>query len=199
MSDELHVPVNQPVRLVITSEDVLHSVYVPAFRVKMDAVPGRFTKAWFDATQTGEYPLFCAEYCGTDHSNMNTIVVVHERGQFEKWLEDAANYIDRIAEGDVVALSEAGRDLYRRKGCLQCHSIDGTVKNGPTFKGMFGKVEPMRDGSQVEVEENYIRESVLDPQAKVLAGFDPIMPTFKGKLKDKEILAIIEYIKSLKE
>lgn len=199
VSGDLHVPANRPIQLVMTSEDVIHSMYIPAFRVKMDVVPGRYSKLWFEAETPGEYPLFCAEYCGTSHSDMIATVVVHEPGEFETWLEDAANYIARIADDDYQALAEAGRDLYQRRGCVQCHSTDGTRKNGPSFQGVWGKEEPMADGSTVTVDENYVRESILEPQAKIRAGYDPVMPTYQGKLSDKEITALIEFIKTLKE
>lgn len=190
---DLHAPIETPVELVTTSDDVTHSVYIPAFRLKMDAVPGRYNNVWFQATQAGEYPLFCAEYCGTNHSNMVTTVHVHEKGDFEAWLEDASNFVDRMPP------AEAGEKLFNIRGCKQCHSIDGSANNGPTFKNLWGKTEPLRDGSEVLVDENYVRESLMDPNAKIRKGFDAIMPTFKGKLKDKEITAIIEFIKTLKD
>ncbi|MDP8246019.1 MAG: cytochrome c oxidase subunit II [Candidatus Hinthialibacter antarcticus] len=190
---DLHAPIETPVELVITSDDVTHSVYIPAFRLKMDAVPGRYNNVWFQATQAGEYPLFCAEYCGTDHSNMISTVFVHEKGDFEVWLEDASNFVDRMPP------AEAGERLYKIRGCAQCHSIDGTANDGPTFKNIWGKTEPLRDGSSVVVDENYVRESLMDPNAKIRKGFDAIMPTYQGKLKDKEITAIIEFIKTLKD
>jgi cytochrome c oxidase subunit 2 len=189
----LHVPVDEPVKLVMTSEDVIHSLYIPAFRTKMDLVPGRYTTTWFEATKPGTYVLFCAEYCGTGHSDMGALVIVHPPGEFEAWLADAGNIVDRMSP------SQAGELLYNTRGCKQCHSIDGSAGIGPTFKGVFGHSYPMKDGEQVTADENYIRESILDPQAKIVAGFDPVMPTYKGKLKDNEITAIIEFIKTLKE
>ncbi len=197
-TNDLHIPVDRPVKLVMTSEDVIHSMFIPNFRVKQDVVPGRYSTLWFHATELGEYDLFCAEYCGTDHSNMIGTVYVHEAAEFEKWLEDAANYIARIPDNDFIALAEAGKDMYKRKGCMQCHTIDGGVDDGPTFYNIFGKQEQMTDGSTITVDENYIRESILEPQAKIVQGFEPVMPTYQGKLKDKEITAIIEFIKTLK-
>ena len=189
---ELHVPVGEPVKLVMTSEDVIHSLYVPAFRVKMDLVPGRYSTAWFEATETGSFDLYCAEYCGTGHSDMTTRVVVHEPDEFEKWLEDASNWID------TVPPAQAGETLVSgRAGCAQCHTVDGRAHTGPTFKGLFGTDRPLADGSTVTADENYIRESILEPNAKVVAGYQAIMPTGKGRLKDKEITAIIEYLKTL--
>lgn len=188
----LHVPVDQPVQLVMTSEDVIHSLYIPAFRTKMDAVPGRYTKTWFEANKVGQYVIFCAEYCGTGHSDMSAFVIVHQPGEFEKWLEDAGNFVDRMSPAD------AGQLLFTTRGCTQCHKIDGTDDIGPTLNGLFGKKRVMVDRTEITAEENYIRESIVNPQAKIIAGFDPVMPTYKGKLKDKEITVIIEYIKTLK-
>ncbi len=187
----LHVPVNTPVDLTLTAEDVIHSLFIPAFRVKKDVVPGRYNKAWFEATRTGEYTVYCAEYCGRSHSDMLAKVIVHEPGGYEKWLEEAANWIDKLAP------AEAGERLYTSLGCLACHSIDGGVRVGPTFKGLFGHPVPLRGGGEAVADENYIRESILDPATKVVAGFEPVMPTYKGRIKDKEITAIIEYLKTL--
>jgi cytochrome c oxidase subunit 2 len=188
----LHVPLNTPVRLVLSSVDVIHSLYIPAFRIKMDAVPGRYTQMWFNATQAGEFQIFCAEYCGTSHSDMLTKVVVHEPGGYEKWLEEQ----QRNNEG--ASPVELGAKLYEKQGCQTCHSTDGSIKVGPSFKALFAKKEVMADDSTVVVEENYLRESMMEPQAKIVKGFGPVMPTFKGKLSDRQITGLIEYIKSLK-
>jgi len=190
---DLHVPVDQPIRLLMTSDDVIHSLYIPAFRLKMDIVPGRYTKTWFHATETGKHQLYCAEYCGTQHSTMLAKVVVHPRGEFEKWLEEAANFLERMTP------AEGGELLVQRRGCLQCHSLDGTARVGPTFKGVFGTQQAMVSGQNVTVDENYILESILEPMAKIRAGYKPVMPTYKGQLKDEEITAIIAFIKTLKE
>ncbi len=190
--DVLHVPVGKPVRIIINSVDVIHSLYIPAFRVKQDAVPGRYTELWFQATQTGEFPVECAEYCGTGHSAMLTKVVVHPAGQFEPWLDHANE-----AANNKPPL-ELGEELYDKQGCNACHSTDGSKKIGPSWKGIYGEETTLTDGSKVKVDDNYIKESILDPQAKVVSGFGPVMPTFKGKLSDKQIAGLIEYIKSLK-
>lgn len=192
VDNNLHVPHGRPVELTMTSEDVIHSLFVPAFRVKMDLVPERYTKAWFEATEPGTYRLYCAEYCGTEHSNMVANVIVHEAGEFEAWLEDASNFLDKLPP------AEAGKLLYERRGCIQCHTTDGTPKAGPSFKGIFGTEQGLADGSVVTVDENYIRESLLEPLAKVRAGYRPVMPTYRGQLKDAEITVLIEFIKSLK-
>lgn len=190
VDEKLHVPVGRPVRLVLSSEDVIHSFFVPEFRVKRDAVPGRYTKTWFEATRPGEYDIFCAEYCGTSHSDMHSTVVVHPPGDFEKWLAGAADFLSKLPP------AEAGGKLFGSRGCAQCHSVDGRAGIGPTLKDLFGHPVPLRGGGNVVADENYIRESILEPQAKVVAGFEPVMPTYKGRLKDKEIGAIIEYLKS---
>ncbi len=191
--ENLHAPVDTPVRLVLTSEDVIHSFYVPDFRLKSDVVPGRYSKAWFEATEPGEYQIFCAEYCGTGHSDMLASVIIHEPGGFEKWLAAAADFID------TMPLDQAGKRLYEQRGCAQCHSIDGSGKTGPTFKNLFGSTHLLTDRTEITVEEDYIRESILDPQAKLVAGYQPVMPTFQGRLRDKEITAIIAFLKSLRE
>lgn len=191
VDDTLHVPVDRPVRIVINSVDVLHSLYMPNFRQKMDAVPGRFTDLWFQATQTGEFPIECAEYCGTSHSNMLSSVVVHPPGGYEQWLEKASDDSGK----DPV---EVGKTLYEKQGCNTCHSVDGSPRIGPTWKGLFGKPETFTDGSSGTVDENYLRQSILDPSAKIVQGFAPSMPTYQGKLKDTQINGIIAYIKTLK-
>ncbi len=192
VDSDLHVPVDQAVRLTLTSEDVIHSLFIPAFRVKMDLVPGRYTTAWFTATQVGEFDLYCAEYCGTGHSDMLAKVVVHPPGEFEQWLATASDFLKTMSP------AEAGELIFRRRGCGQCHSTDGTAKIGPTLKGLYGEQVRLADGSTAEAEDNYIRESILEPNAKIAAGYQPVMPTYKGLLKDEEITALIEYIKSLK-
>jgi cytochrome c oxidase subunit 2 len=193
VDNNLHVPEDRAVRLVMSSDDVIHSLYIPAFRLKMDVIPGRYTTTWFESETPGEYTLFCAEYCGTQHSNMLAKVVVHPSGEFDKWLEDAANFLE------TVTPVQAGEILYQRRGCIQCHSVDGSAKVGPTFKEVFGSQQGLIDGSSVTVDENYLRESILEPQAKVRAGYKPVMPTYQGQLKDEEISALIAYIKSLSE
>ena len=197
VDDKLHVPPGEPVRLVLTSQDVIHSLYIPDFRIKRDAVPGRYEREWFEAPEPGEYQIFCAEYCGTDHSAMLTSVVVHRsRPEFEKWLADAADFIDKLPP---EKLFEGGQKLYNQRGCKQCHSIDGSAGIGPSFKGLWGHTQPLAGGGQVTVEENYVRESIVNPQAKIVAGYEPVMPTYQGRLKDKEITAIIEYLKTLEK
>jgi cytochrome c oxidase subunit 2 len=186
------VPVDVPVRLVLTSEDVIHSFFVPAFRVKKDVVPGRYNTAWFEATAAGEYDVFCAEYCGTGHSDMLAKVVVHPPGEFEKWLAEASDFLSRLSPAD------AGERLVKTRGCRQCHTVDGKANIGPSFLGVFGRAGKLKDGASYTVEENYIRRSILDPQGEIVAGYEPVMPTYQGRLKDQEITAIIEYLKTLR-
>jgi len=190
--DTLHVPIDRPVRMLISSVDVLHALYIPSFRTKMDAVPGRYTDMWFQATKAGDYPIFCAEYCGTSHSDMLSHVTVHPAGEYETWLKGACE------KADSMVGPERGKKLYSQQGCETCHTIDGTPKIGPSWKGLFGKAEAFADGSTVKIDENYLRESMMDPTAKVVKGFAPSMPTYKGKLSDKDIDGLIEFIKTLK-
>jgi len=193
IDSQLHVPVDTPVKLTMTSEDVLHSFFVPDFRIKRDVIPGRYTRLWFTALETGEYDIFCTEYCGTNHWNMLSKVVVHERAEFDGWLEEASDFLSKMPP------AEAGEMLYNMRGCKQCHSVDGSPGIAPSFLGKFGSEEQLLTGETVVVEENYIRESILNPQARVVAGYDPVMPTYQGRLKDEEITAIIEYMKTLSE
>ena len=191
VDENLHVPVDVPVRLVMTSEDVIHGFYIPAFRLKRDVVPGRYVRIWFRAVKTGEYQIYCTQYCGTGHSDMWAKVIVHEPGGFERWLEEASDFLKRMSP------AEAGERLYRTRGCAQCHTVDGTVGTGPTLSKLFGHQVALEGGKTVVTDENYVRESILEPQAKVVLGFQAVMPTFKGHLTDQEITAIIEYLKTL--
>ncbi len=188
----LHVPVDEPVRLTMTSQDVIHSLFIPAFRVKMDLVPGRYTQTWFRAMKPGEYDLYCAEYCGTKHSDMLSSVVVHPPGEFETWLDKASNFLETMSPVD------AGRALYDRRGCAQCHSLDGSARVGPSFKGIYGQTHSFTNAPDTPVDDNYLRESILEPGKKIREGYKNQMPTYKGILSDPEITAIIEFIKSLK-
>jgi len=193
IDDALHIPVDRPIKLVLSSDDVIHSVYIPAFRVKRDVIPGRYTSLVFEATETGTFDLFCAEYCGTKHSDMYSDVIVHPSGEFEAWLEKASNYLETMSP------AEAGQVLYKRRGCAQCHSVDGSQMVGPSFYRLFGREAILDTGDTIDVDENYIRESILEPQARARAGYRKVMPTYQGQLKDEEIAAIIEYIKTLED
>jgi cytochrome c oxidase subunit 2 len=196
---DLHVPVNTPVRLVMTSKDVIHSFYAPVMRVKQDILPRRYTYAWFFPTKPGTYRLTCAEYCGTNHSQMGitndgrrAVLVVHEPGGYERYLADKA------AQSTALPPEQLGKVLYEKKGCNACHTTDGTPRVGPSWSGTFGTMVPLTDGSSVKMDETYIRESILYPQAKSRPGFPPSMPSFEGQLKDREIEGLIAFIKSLK-
>jgi cytochrome c oxidase subunit 2 len=190
---ELHVPKGVPIRMVLTSQDVIHSLYIPNFRLKKDAVPGRYNRFWFEATDVGEYPVYCAEYCGTQHSEMLGKVVVHEPKDFADWLEKAIDW-----EKSGITPVEAGKKFYER--CKQCHSIDGSSGTGPSFKDLWGREEELADGSKVLVDENYVLESITNPNARIVKGFasPSAMPTFKGQLKEpRDINAVIAYLKTI--
>jgi len=189
---ELVVPVGQPVKLLMSSRDVIHSFFVPSFRMKMDVLPNRYSVTWFEATRTGDFDLFCTEYCGKGHSEMIGKVRVLGEREFNEWLEAGSG------PGEGESLTDYGKKLFVRKACITCHSVDGSRNVGPTFLGLYGRDEAMTDGVRVTVDENYIRESILNPQAKIVAGYEPVMPTYQGILKDRDIDAIIAYLKSLK-
>lgn len=192
---ELHVPAGRPIKLVMSSNDVIHSFFVPDYRIKKDVVPGRYTEAWFQVPEAGESIIFCTEYCGTGHSDMYGKVVVHEQEEFDQWLADNAGGASRP---DDLAPAEWGEQLAQQNACQTCHSPDGADLTGPTWQGIFGTQHTMTDGSTVEVDENYLRESILDPSAKIREGYqEGLMPTYQGVLNDEQITAIIEYIKTL--
>ncbi|MFC2150605.1 cytochrome c oxidase subunit II [Calditrichota bacterium] len=189
--NELVVPVDKPVKLLMSSQDVIHSFFVPEFRVKRDVLPNRYQVTWFEATQVGEYRLYCAEYCGSKHSAMlGTVRVVSDR-EYNEWLEDAA------FSGEGMTPEDYGAKLYLSKACNTCHTVDGAAGNGPSFLGVFGHDVKLASGETVTADENYIRKSILTPAADVVAGFTPIMPTYQGLLKDRDIDALIAFIKSL--
>jgi cytochrome c oxidase subunit 2 len=187
--NELHIPVGQDVKMIMTSQDVIHSFYVPAFRIKQDVLPGRYTTAWFHATKPGTYHLFCAEYCGTQHSGMIGQVVVMEPAQYQSWLSGG---------GASGSLADNGQALFQQLGCSTCHRSD-TQGRGPNLVGVFGKPVQLEDGRTVMADENYVRESILSPAAKIVAGFKPIMPTFQGIVSEEQVNALVAYIKSLSQ
>jgi cytochrome c oxidase subunit 2 len=188
--NSLHVPVGQPVRVTLTSEDVIHSFFVPAFRVKQDAVPGRYTDLWFEATRPGTYHLFCTEYCGTQHSRMIGEVVALEPAEYQAWLSGET--------GGVVSMVDAGRELFGQLGCPTCHVAQGAGR-GPGLAGLFGRKVRLADGSDVVADDGYLRRSILDPAGQLVAGFQPIMPTYKGLVSEESLLQLIAYIRSLDE
>ncbi len=194
--NELYVELNRPVKLVMAADDVLHSFFVPAFRVKQDTVPGMYTMLWFTPTKVGTYDIFCAEYCGTGHSEMRGKVIVLSPEAYGLW--ENGGQVDGEKVVGVLPPAELGEKIYNEKGCKACHSTDGSIIVGPSFKGLFGRGNVYEDGSEATVDENYIRESILEPQAKVVQGFAPSMPSFKGILSDQDVTAVIAYIKTLK-
>jgi cytochrome c oxidase subunit 2 len=188
----LHVPAGRPVRLLITSRDVVHSFFVPGLRLKRDALPGRYTEAWFEATQPGVHQVLCAEFCGLDHSVMRAEVVVMEPDAFEAWRAG------RPSQNVASTLPERGQAVAAEVGCLRCHTLDGTLHLAPSFRGLYGKRELLMDGSHVLVDEQYLTESMMEPTAKVVAGFAPIMPSYFAQLSPGQVAALLELIRSLR-
>ncbi len=228
---DLYVPVNRPVKLIMSSEDVLHGFFIPNFRVKSDVVPGMYTQVWFEAKMPGIHQVYCTEYCGTSHSGMLARVVVLTEPQWKDWLSGKKIDVDslpadptfpgyranRLGEGmpeadaagkagagGQVSLAEKGKALVSAKGCIACHSADGSNLVGPSYKGIYGTDVKVADNSNggklitVKIDDNYIHESIEYPQAKVVEGYPPSMPSYKGLVNEEEIASIIEYIKSLK-
>lgn len=185
--DMLHVPVGKPMRLLMTSEDVIHSLFIPDFRIHMDLLPERYTSVWFQATKVGMYRLFCSQYCGTNHAGMTGMVVVMEPADYEKWLHSSA-------EGSMAL---EGHKVFLKYRCISCHSADSQAR-GPTLENLFNQQVILNDGSVVKADEFYIRESILYPSAKIVMGYENIMPTFKGQLSEEEIFELIAYFQSLK-
>lgn len=203
---DLHIPANTPIRIVLQSQDVLHDLFIPQFRVKKDAVPGRYNHLWLQATDTTPlgadgkpdlsraFDIYCAEYCGTSHSSMRAKVIVHETAKFGSWLAEASDW-----EKQGITPLAQGEKFVRTRGCLGCHSVDGTRLIGPSLKNVFGEEQLLTDGTRVIADENYLKESIYDPAAKVVASFTPQMPTYKTSLKDKDVNAIIVYLKSISD
>ncbi|QDK43899.1 cytochrome c oxidase subunit II [Bdellovibrio sp. ZAP7] len=191
--NEVVVPVNTDVKLLLTSQDVIHSFFIPSFRIKQDAVPGRYTALWFRAEKLGEFHVFCAEYCGTTHSGMIGKVRVVTRAEFDKYMEEGQ-------EEGQLPIAERGKKLFALKACASCHSVDNpAVKVGPSLFQVFGHEVDVDGGGKVIADENYIRESILQPNAKIVKGFPKgVMPTFQGQINENELNALVEYVKSLK-
>ncbi len=184
--NELHVPVGRTVKITMASEDVIHSLWFPSFRVKTDVLPNRYRTMWFEATKTGRFHIFCAEYCGTQHSGMIGSVVVMEPTDYQRWL----------AGGTEGSLASQGEKLFQKYACNTCHMDVGTGR-GPVLSGSYGKTRPLVGGASVVVDDNYIRESILNPQAKIAAGFQPIMPTFQGQVSEEDLIRLLSYVKSI--
>jgi cytochrome c oxidase subunit 2 len=186
--NQLHVPIGRKVKLIMTSEDVIHDFFVPAFRTKADVVPGKYTTLWFEATTPGTYHLFCAEYCGMNHSGMTGSVIVMEPREFDNWLSG------NIGTSTPAA---AGQQLFQTLGCTSCHGTNGEGGRGPTLAGIFGQKTQLQTGESQTVDEAYIRESITNPQAKLVAGFGAIMPTFQGQVSEDQLVQLVAFIKSL--
>ena len=186
--NELHVPVGRKIKLIMTTEDVIHDFFIPAFRIKADVVPGRYTTLWFEATKPGRYHLFCAEYCGMNHSGMIGSVVALEPTEFDDWLS---------GNSSQQSPAVAGQQIYETLGCVSCHGAAGEGGRGPALEGIFGKPVFLNNGQSIIADEAYIRESIVNPQAKLVNGFGPIMPTFQGQVSEEQLLQILAFIKSL--
>lgn len=185
--NELHIPVGRPVKLVMTSQDVIHDFFVPDFRTKQDVVPGRYTTEWFTPTKPGKYHIFCSQYCGTDHSRMVGWVYVMEPAEHARWLQKQPAPDSLVAQGERA---------FHSRGCSGCH-VQSPVIHAPLLDGIFGKPVPLKDGSLVIADEQYLRDSILLPNKQIAAGYEPLMPTFQGQISEEELNAIIAYLKSL--
>ena len=185
--NELHVPAGQDIRLVMASQDVIHSFFIPALRIKQDVVPGRYETMWFRADKVGRYHLFCAEYCGTDHAHMGGWLTVMDPRDFGNWLR---------AQGGQKTLAAQGEQLFHSYGCSGCHEPGGTVR-APNLDGVFGSPVPLSDGRVVTADERYVRDSILDPKAEVAAGYAPVMPTFAGQIGEDDLAKLVAYIESI--
>lgn len=185
--NEMHVPVGRPVKLIMTSQDVIHSFYIPAFRIKQDVLPGRYTTQWFQATVPGEYHLFCAEYCGTSHSGMIGKVIVMEPADYEAWLGGTGG----------SAMLTSGESLFKQQGCQTCHRQD-SGQRGPALEGLLGKQVKLTNGETITADLEYIRESILSPSSKIVAGYQPLMPTYRNQLNSEQINLLVEYVRSLR-
>ncbi|MBI5576239.1 MAG: cytochrome c oxidase subunit II [Deltaproteobacteria bacterium] len=190
--NELRVPIGPPVKLIMTSRDVIHGFFIPEYRIKQDILPGQYTYLYFQPDREGTFDIFCTQYCGVGHSNMRAKLIVMSPDAYSTWKAEA--------EGAKAALPlfEKGKELLERFGCLGCHSVDGSVKVGPTFKGLFGRMVLLEAGGEAKADEEYIRESIVDPGAKVVKGFPNAMPTFKGSVSDDDMAAIVAFLKTQK-
>ena len=186
--NELHIPIGRKIKLIMTTEDVIHDVFVPAFRIKADVVPGKYTTEWFEATKPGHYHFFCAEYCGMNHSGMGGWVTVMEPTEFDNWLSGNANN---------ESPATAGRQMFESLGCVSCHGANAEGGRGPALLGVFGSKVVLNNSQSVVADEGYVRESIMNPQAKIVSGFGPIMPSFQGQVNEEQLLDLVAYVKSL--
>jgi cytochrome c oxidase subunit 2 len=199
-SDVLAVPVGRPVKLIMTSRDVIHSFYVAEFRIKQDVVPGRALTTWFEAIEPGSYEVLCTQYCGTRHSLMRAQIVALSPEDYARWLDAARSPLALPgAKGDGAGLAERGHQVAAERGCLRCHSTDGTPYIGPTWANSFGRKRHTSDGRDVVIDEAYLTESMMEPRAVIAAGFAPVMPSYLGALSPAEASALVEYIRSLRD
>jgi cytochrome c oxidase subunit 2 len=201
----IHVPANRPVRLLMTSRDVIHSFFVPDFRIKQDVLPGRYTETWFEATKPGRYQILCSQYCGTWHSQMWGEVVVMPAPEFDSWLaEQKAGLAKRVDTGGDDggefrgSIVEYGKRVAMAQGCVKCHSLDGEPHIGPTWLDLYHRRETLDNGQVIVADEAYLTDSMIDPRGKIVRGFKPVMPTYKGRLSAPEAAALVEFIKSLR-
>jgi cytochrome c oxidase subunit 2 len=198
--DVLTVPAHRRIKLVMGSRDVIHSFYVPAFRMKHDVVPGRYYTAWFEATMTGRFPIECAEYCGVTHSRMLGTVEVLSPEDYRRWLETRpSRTVDGVGGADIAgepSLAEEGRDVAARRGCFSCHTIDGQPHIGPTWAGLYDSTVLLNNGTRVLADEAYLTRSMMEPSDEIVAGFKPVMPTYRGILEQPEVAALVEFIKA---
>jgi cytochrome c oxidase subunit II len=185
--NELHVPTGRPVLLTMTSEDVIHDVFLPAFRVKQDVLPGKYTTEWFTPTRSGIYPLFCAEYCGTFHADMGGRIIVMLPEDYQRWLASGGSHLSLAAQGEL---------LYRQLGCSGCHDQHGTIR-APRLNGLYGRMVPLQTGEAVVADDKYLRDSILLPGTQIVAGYENLMPSFTGHVSEEEIMEITAYLKSI--
>jgi cytochrome c oxidase subunit 2 len=190
--NEVRTPVGKPVRFLMTSADVIHGFYLPEFRVKQDILPGRYTDLWVQPVKTGRYDIYCTQYCGTGHSTMRAVMIVMNEQEYREWSAG------KEEKGENEHLWEKGKELAEKSGCMACHSADGSGKIGPTWKGLFGSTVTFTDGTSGRADEQYVRDYIFTPNVKIIKGYQPVMPSYKGMLKDDEITAVIAYIKTLK-
>lgn len=185
--NELHIPVGRPVKLTLTSEDVIHDFFVPAFRTKVDVIPGRYVHIWYHPTKTGTFHLFCSQYCGTSHANMVGKAIVMERDEYRKWLG---------SQKATGSLADQGRQLFLKFQCITCHSADSEAR-APVLEGLYGRNVHLKNGRRVVADEAYLRESILYPEEKIVQGWEPLMPTFKGQVSEEDLIKLLSFIKTL--
>jgi len=194
--NEIRVPAGKPVKFILSAADVLHGFYLPDFRVKMDMIPGRVTTLWVQPDRPGSYQIFCTVYCGTGHSNMLARLIVMPPREYAEWAEHGGR--EEGGGGEHEPLAVRGGRIVRDAGCLNCHALDGKEKIGPNLRGLYGSMVPLEGGKAVTVDEEYLRESIVDPGAKIVKGYPNVMPTFKATIPPEDVKAVVEYMKTLK-